>query len=235
MQSNTVKFLVAIEGSDGSGKSTLIQALAARAKQHNVSFLKRSFHDQPMVKAIIRNFEAHHSITREMLSACLWASAAYTMEEVAGSRAQLVVCDRYDLTGRLYDRFSGIPLTLTSTNAALLPQPDLYVYLDLSPHIALGRVLSRSGKVSFYETMDQYEVGRRNGELHKAYQMGLIDPAEANNSFLEKKKNERAFAHELFPRIPNLLILDASRPAPALVEDCWEQIATGLVSCTLRC
>ncbi|HEQ0196593.1 hypothetical protein [Pseudomonas sp. HMSC066A08] len=109
MQSNTARFLVAIEGSDGSGKSTLIQALEARSMQRNVSFLKRSFHDQPMVKDIIRNFEAHHCITNEMLSACLWASAAYTMEQVAGSPAQLVVCDRYDLTGRLYDRFCGIP------------------------------------------------------------------------------------------------------------------------------
>ncbi|MBU9474623.1 dTMP kinase [Burkholderia multivorans] len=235
MQSNTAKFLVAIEGSDGSGKSTLIQALEARSMQRNVSFLKRSFHDQPMVKAIIRNFEAHHCITNEMLSACLWASAAYTMEQVAGSPAQLVVCDRYDLTGRLYDRFCGIPSALTSTNAALLPRPDLYVYLDLPPHLALDRVLSRSGKVSFFETMDQYEVGHRNAELRKAYQIGLIDPTEANNSFLEKKKNERAFAHELFPAIPNLRILDASRPAHTLAEDCWEQITTGLAARTLRC
>ncbi|WP_155639537.1 hypothetical protein [Burkholderia multivorans] len=43
MQSNTAKFRVAIEGPDGSGKSTLIQALEARSMQRNVSFLKRSF------------------------------------------------------------------------------------------------------------------------------------------------------------------------------------------------
>jgi ABC-type phosphate/phosphonate transport system ATPase subunit len=35
MQSNNLKFLVAIEGSDGSGKSTLIQALEARARQRS--------------------------------------------------------------------------------------------------------------------------------------------------------------------------------------------------------
>lgn len=235
MQSDTVKFFVAIEGSDGSGKSTLIEALEARAKQCNVRSLRRSFHDQPTVKAIIRNFEIHNCITREMLSACLWASAAYTMEQVADSSAQLVICDRYDLTAKLYDRFSGIPPTLTSANAALLPRPDLYVYLDLPPSLALERVLSRSGKVSFFETMHQYEVGHRNAELRKAYQLGNIDPVAANNSFLEKKRNERAFAHKSFPAIPNLLVLDASKPALTLVDQCWKEIATALNPCTPRC
>jgi len=50
MKLDTMKYLVAIEGPDGAGKSTLIRRLEVLATQCGLKFLKRSFHDQPIAR-----------------------------------------------------------------------------------------------------------------------------------------------------------------------------------------
>lgn len=216
--------LVAIEGSDGSGKTTLIHNLQKIANDNGFETIKCGFHDQAIVKKIINNFENEHSITKEMLSVCLWISASFTMEKLKKNDIHIIFCDRYDLTGRLYDNFTGISSSLTDKNASLLPIPDIYIYLDISPETALNRVLLRSKRVSFFETMQQYTFKKDNSKWQELYKNNQVDYKFANMSFLEKKEKEREFALEFLSSTKNSLICDASQPVNKIVDECWEVI-----------
>lgn len=200
---------IALEGSDGSGKTTVLHGIKERMKTLR---LPVEFTREPggtpigeKIRSIILD-----TTNQEMTARCealLYAAsrAQHTEEKIrpALEKGKILICDRYVLSSLAYQGF-GRKLGLKAVaeiNAfarnGLLP--DMTLFLDVDP----VTVLRRKAKT---ETKDRLE--------------------EANDSFFEAVY--RGYL-ESMQDMPNVVRIDASQPAEKVLEDAWEAICRTLV------
>jgi len=144
--------LVGVEGIDNSGKTTLVAALSEPARPSNGDLwdglrverhqepsdspigtlfrsLSTSEETTPMALALLSSAERHHQQRR------------LTQLEDAG--VELVISDRYYLSGLAYHAVDGIMPEFYQRLNAHVRRPDLYLFLDVAPGIASARRSAR--------------------------------------------------------------------------------------------
>jgi dTMP kinase len=168
--------LIAVEGVDGSGKSTVAAAIAAAL----------SGLGEPSVA--VRPLAAG----REGLSRVQWASrfagtatagvaagldmpALYLTYAFVGAVAEevvpalaagtTVVCDRYRWSHQANQAVFGIDLTPVEEVLAALPEPDVVVHLRCDSDVALARVTARGGPGGVFD--DEVSITRAVAEFDR--------------------------------------------------------------------
>jgi dTMP kinase len=141
---------VAVEGLDGSGKSTLIAGLAARLAGH---FDVRAFRlpdpaafagadllrvlakesPPPSPEALALGFAANRLASYE-LTLAPWLKAAPD---------RIALSHRYVLSGLAYQSAEGVPLSWLLTLNERVPRPDLTIFIDTDPAVCEQRIGSR--------------------------------------------------------------------------------------------
>lgn len=138
MMSQVSPLLVAIEGLDGCGKSTLARALA---DSNGAVFLRTP---QDLDATTRTSMEAHcaRSVLARMLfySATVAAAAIEIRAALAAGRS--VVVDRYWLSTVVYHRVMGSPCMLDEV-ADALPTADFTIFLHAPLEVRAQRVRSR--------------------------------------------------------------------------------------------
>ncbi len=198
---------IAIEGGDGSGKGTVIQALKDEFGEKNVLFTREpggtKLGDE--IREILhRHSEDEMSVLAEIL--LFYASRAEHLEKKikpALASGQHVITDRFSLSTLAYqiygqqrsdyiDKFRQIDQAVVSTN------PDLYILLDLDPEVAMARVnnnnrteMSRfdAKPIDFYRLVRLgyiSNIGKYNGKI---VDVGEKTPAEVRREVLTIVKN----------------------------------------------
>ena len=133
--------LVAVEGIDRSGKTTLVAALAAALTAAGIEAVACCEPSRGPIGTFFRRITADASVPAT--SAAL-LSAADRHEQQAALQDRLsdhhvVLSDRYYLSGLAYHLADGIdPGFYRSLNQGIR-RPDLYLYLDVAPAIAADR------------------------------------------------------------------------------------------------
>jgi len=141
---------VAVEGLDGSGKSTLIAGLAGRlAGRFEVRefrlpdpaafagsdllqvLAKESLPPSPEVLAL--GFAANRLASYE-LTLAPWLDAA---------PGRIALSHRYVLSGLAYQSADGVPLSWLLTLNERVPRPDLTIFIDTDPAICEKRIGNR--------------------------------------------------------------------------------------------
>lgn len=143
-------YMIVIDGSNGAGKSTVIEALCNHLKQLNrEAIFTREPGGTPIgekIRDILLSTDAVEmsSVTELMLFAA--ARAQHVREKIipALRAGKVVVSDRFDSATFSFQHFArGLPLELITTLNNLAVdglQPDLTIILDLDPEVGLARV-----------------------------------------------------------------------------------------------
>jgi len=170
--------LIEIEGPDGSGKSTLARNLAR------------------FLECGVQAFPDYEATTGSAIRSYLeggWGFAQYTMDaplafqtlqtcnrieridllrRACGLSNDTLVLDRYHASSIVYGQYEGLDPAFLAGLAAVLPQPDISILVDVPPEVALKRQADRGGEASIYEGKKQ-----RAERLRRLYVDHWLDSA----------------------------------------------------------
>jgi len=166
--------LVAIEGIDGSGKTTLTAALADNLARRGIRMARsREPGDGPagrLLRSLSRDGDRH-----PMMLALLSAADRYDQQaQLAAQESALVISDRYYLSGLAYHAADGIDQLRYQRLNAGIRRPDLYLFLDLDPAVAAARLGDRA--------QDRWERGSIAARVPECYQAALHLAETAENA-----------------------------------------------------
>ncbi|MEO2154231.1 MAG: dTMP kinase [Nanoarchaeota archaeon] len=155
---------VVFEGIDGSGKTTLATFLFdyLKKKGYNV-YLKT----EPFNREFIENtFKKIENIKdKELKSIILTLAFAYDRAFLEGetkySNFDFVIGDRSFISSLAYQSLN-LPLEWIFEVNKFFKKPDLVIYLDLSPEVAIKRIEERNNKKSYYEKIEFLKKIRKN-------------------------------------------------------------------------
>ncbi|WP_440770012.1 dTMP kinase [Natronorubrum sp. DTA28] len=161
--------LVTLEGLDGSGKTTVWEAL--RESYPDATFTREPTNDSWYGDAVYRSIDDDEadSLAELFLYTADHADHLSRVIEPALERGDLVVSDRYSdsryayqgATLESYDRLEADPLEyVVDVHEPFTIDPDLTIYLDLDPETAA----ERAGATNKFEHADYLESVRANYE-----------------------------------------------------------------------
>jgi dTMP kinase len=175
--------LLALEGIDGSGKSTLGRRLAEalRAQGYTVS-LFREPGDSEFGAELRRIFVEGRDVTPEEEMKLFLEDRRLDVRDNIGpalERGEVVIMDRYYLSSVVYQGALGLdPAMILAANLEIAPEPDLTVVFDLDPAVALRRIRAARGDANTFEDASYLTSVR---ELYRRYVDGdrvqLLDAA----------------------------------------------------------
>ncbi len=160
---------ITFEGGEGSGKTTLIQALVKWLKEHKIDCVATR---EPggsdiaeKIRAILLDQQNTHM--RARTEALLFAaSRVQHLEETvipALEQGKIVLCDRYidsSLAYQGYARGLGFEAILKINTFALEHMPDVTVYINSDPQIGLARIQSRDNNRLDLEKLEFHQKVR---------------------------------------------------------------------------
>lgn len=198
--------LVALEGIDGSGKSSLAEHLRARLAASGVdAILTREPTDTWLGQAVRRSIREHGDPFQDAFLFLADHAAHVHQVRVWLAEGKVVLSDRYGDSCLAYQAAALEPRlaplginALEWLEAAQRPvtrRPEVVLLLDLSPEAALARIQSRP-------------------ELIKFEQREFL--AKVRRNYLDLAK-----------RLPGFEVLDASQGSRALEEQAWREVQRG--------
>ena len=197
---------VVFEGGDGSGTTTQLSMLGERLKNVPKPVFFPTFEptDGPIGRLIRAALKKENPLKPETLATLF---AADRNEHLYGAdgvleRAALglVVCDRYVLSSLVYQGIEcgdELPKSLNSR----FPAPELTIYLEIKPEIALGRIKSRTS-CEIYEYLDFQE------KVHEKYKslLGIYRSVGARVEIIDASKSVQEVSEQVWSVISQMPI-----------------------------
>ena len=199
---------IAIEGGEGSGKSSLMVALAK--EMPGVALITREPGGSPYAE-IIRNAALKNPLAKTApaeTTLCLMFAARFdnvvNMIEPSISRGLPVVADRFDGSSYAYQVAAqtggGLEKIFWMLRGKLTRVPDLYIFIDVEPEVGLRRARSRNDSNRNTTKYDHFD--NRKIIFHEKVRRGYL-------KFLKK--------------VPHIVI-DANRPFEEVKSDFLEEM-----------
>ncbi len=149
--------LVAIEGIDGSGKSTVIGIVADMLRGSGVDTYVTQEPSNGEIGRLVRRWALKHSVDPHV-DALLFAADRlhHYVVEIAPAlrRGQVVITERYLESSVAYQGAAGVDIAWILEVNRYVPWPDLTIVLDVDPGGALRRIAARGGTPDKYEYRD---------------------------------------------------------------------------------
>lgn len=142
--------LIALEGIDGSGKSTqlirLTEALKSRLQSgHLVDSLKFPVYQNSPTGEILAALLSKGLKSKDSRLLFQSLMAVNRSEFLAAlpydptSKSNLLLLDRYTLSGLVYGLAQGLGIEWLKSINAFLPEPDMTIYIDIPPDLSFTR------------------------------------------------------------------------------------------------
>ncbi|MCH9633146.1 MAG: Thymidylate kinase [Chlamydiae bacterium] len=203
--------LITFEGGEGAGKSTLIEHLVNRFEKLDYAVAKTREPGGTLLGEQVRNLLLHQdkypigSISEILL---FLTSRAQQIKEIIKPHldsGHIVLCDRYNDSTVAYQGIArGVGKKLTQDLCSLACnylEPDLTFVLDLDPKEGLKRTKKMDKDWDRLESLDL----SFHEQVRAAYQQ------------LAKEQPQR------------IVLIDASQPAEAVINQCWQAIERRLL------
>lgn len=152
--------LVAIEGIDGAGKSTLARSLAQALAEVGAAV---SMGKEPTTGPYGMQLRASAATGRlsadEEVDLLLLDRRQHVDEMIrpALDRGEIVILDRYFPSMVAYQGAAGVPIDDLVLANEFAPKPDLLLLLDLDPSQGLQRIRDRGDKPNHFETPENLQ------------------------------------------------------------------------------
>jgi len=171
-------FLVAVEGIDGSGKTTQAERLVRYCDEKRLTYILSKEPTSGKYGQLIRNSASRGRLSAEEELDILLKDRREHVDRViqpALDQEKVVILDRYYFSTAAYQGARGAdPEIILSQNEAFAPQPDLLVILDVSPQTGLQRIRERGDEPNKFETLDSLERARAIfNQIDRPYKIGL--------------------------------------------------------------
>jgi len=199
-------FFIAVEGLDGSGKSTQVKLLAEKFKAKGIKIHTTSEPTNSRIGLIIKDIFKHKMEADHRTIAALYAADRldHLTNKTDGILKKMeegyhVITDRYYFSSYAYH---GVHMDMdwviqaNSLSADLL-RPDLNVYIDTSPEISMKRLNRGRNSIELYETIENLKHVRE--KYFEAFEM--------------LREKERVF------------ITDGNRSADEISSDIWQEVS----------
>jgi len=184
IEGETLRFrgaLIAIEGLDGAGKTSLAKAL------HNALLscgFRATYTYEPYSNAIREIFELGALKLTPEVEALLMVADRYShyaeVIEPELSRGGIVILDRYIYSTLAYQGSLGVDLEWLESLHRYLPKPDVCIYLDVDPELGLRRK-ERAGspRLKYFESVERLKKAREIYlDLTSKGRMVLVDASQ---------------------------------------------------------
>ena len=206
--------LVALEGPDGSGKSTQLRLLreALEGRQLDVVWTREPGGTVigEQIRTVLHDLanDAMLPITEALLYSAARAQHVAEVIRPALARGALVITDRYAASTLAYQGYGhGLDIDMLRQITVLVTGgviPDLTIYLDLPAERGLERkVVDRSAGQGEWNRMDQQAL-----VFHRAVRAGYLEMAQAETErwlVLDADDTMQAIHQQIMARIEPLL------------------------------
>ena len=196
---------IALEGIDGSGKSTQTKLLTEQltAQGHKVYSTFEPTNNQigKLIRDILRgNTKADHRVIAGLFVA---DRLDHLLNEEYGIVKKLeegytVIMDRYLFSSYAYQGAHMNIDWVIQANAmsAEILRPDVNIFIDVSPEVSMHRVHTNREKVELFETLDSLKLVR--------------------SKYMEAFEKQKHLEH--------IVSINGDRPVEAIAEDIWLQV-----------
>jgi dTMP kinase len=210
-----IKNFVAFEGGDGSGTTTQISILTERLKSVKKPVFYPTFEptDGQIGKLIRAALKKEININSDTLA---FLFSADRNEHLYGKngilehikKGCLVASDRYVLSSLVYQGIECGDELPTLINSRF-PAPEVTIYLDIDPEIALGRMKERS-------SLEIYEYREFQEKVREKY-LSLIEKhrvAGARIEIIDASKSVTIVAEQVWSIISKMPIFNCNENSP---------------------
>jgi dTMP kinase len=144
--------LIAVEGVDGSGKSTQLQLVNNWLQSNGFATVVTAWASTNTIKPLIKDIKRKEYIVPPKVFSLLHvADFTERLEKIIIPALQsglVVLCDRYMYTAIARDTARGLSEQWVRTMYAFAPIPDITIYFSVQPEISFAR---KTGIPNFYE------------------------------------------------------------------------------------
>ncbi len=163
--------LVAVEGLDGSGKSTQLYLLKRWLELRGLKVFFTEWNSSVIVKKATSKGKKRHLLTPTTFSLIHAADFAdrYERQILPLLKAgYLVLCDRYIYTAFARDAVRGCPRTWLHNLYGFARRPDLTLFFDTPLPVALTRILAGRPQLKYHEA--GMDLGL-SADLHESFRL----------------------------------------------------------------
>ncbi len=168
--------LIAVEGVDGSGKSTQIHLLHQWLKAQGVKVFFSEWNSSELVRGATKRGKKGHLLTPTTFSLLHATDFAdrYERQILPMLRAGAVVlCDRYVFTAFARDGVRGCDSTWLENMYSYAVKPDLSFFFDVPLETSLHRILRNRPVLKYHEAGMDLDLHPDIKESYKLYQ-GMV-------------------------------------------------------------
>lgn len=155
--------LIAIEGIDGAGKSTLAEGLRAILNKTGAKVTLGKEPTRGPWGMKLRDSASQGRLSPEDESRFLLLDRRQHVDDVirpALSRGEVVILDRYYPSMVAYQGAAGLPVQQLLADNSFAPRADVLILLDLAPAVGLERIRARGDEPNAFETLENLEAVR---------------------------------------------------------------------------
>lgn len=158
---------IALEGIDGSGKSTQVKLLASKLEQEGHKVYTTCEPTEGPIGRMIREIFNHRMEGDQRTIAALFVAdrLEHLLSKQSGIVKMLeegytVITDRYYFSSYAYHSVHMDMDWVIEANkfSAQILRPDLNVYIDISPDVSMSRIKKDRSSVEMYETLENQKI-----------------------------------------------------------------------------
>ena len=194
--------LIAVEGLDGSGKSTQIYLLKRWLQLQGLKVFFSEWNSSELVKSATSKGKKRELLTPTTFSLIHATDFAdrYERQLVPLLRAgYIVLCDRYAFTAFARDTVRGCPPAWVRAIYSFAAMPDLTFFFKADLEVSLQRILDSRPELKFFEAGMDLRLSRDPYESFRIFQGRILEQYLAMSrefKFLEMDANQAIEAQQ---------------------------------------